>query len=307
MLPKFWEKAGEKLAERWILTVGGPAFVFWVGGGIAYVLDSNSSLTDLSQLWLTLTAVEQVLIIVSVFILVVFSATIIERGQAYLLKLVEGYWPKWFAGLRFGMAERKYAKIQDKVKELDALSSAITIRDVARRSQLDNEIAHLPVKKSHCMPTSLGNILSAAERYPEIRYGLDAMVCWPRLYPLLSDTLRDDIAFARDHLNQSTRLMAWGILFLVWIIWQWWALLGLVVAWLGYRGMIIAAGVYGDLIRAAFDIHRFDLYKSLNWPLPNEPENERMMGKKLTEYLFRGNAPPDFIFANGKENGNERE
>lgn len=302
MLPKFWEKMGEKLAERWILTVVGPAFVFWVGGGIAYVLHSHMDLVYLSQAWTTLTFLEQGTIIVTALVLVVFSSAIVEHAQENLLKLVEGYWPGIFASLRFRLADRKFSEIASKREELEKLKETTTMRGLARKSQLDNELAHLPVVKAHAMPTILGNLLSAAERYPEIRYGLGAMVCWPRLYPLLSDTLRDDVAFARERLNQSTRLMAWGIFFSIWTIWQWWALLGLLIAWLAYRGMIIAAGVYGDLIRAAFDIHRFDLYESLNWPLPCEPENEKTMGKQVTEFLFRGVVPPKFKFTHGKEN-----
>jgi hypothetical protein len=108
------------------------------------------------------------------------------------------------------------------------------------------------------MPTLLGNLLRAVEEYPGRRYGLDAVVCWPRLYLLLPEATQKEIGAVRERLNESTRLLAWSLLFLVWTIWQWWALLGLVVAWLAYRGMVIAAGVYGDLVRAAFDLHRFD-------------------------------------------------
>jgi hypothetical protein len=68
-------------------------------------------------------------------------------------------------------------------------------------------------------------------------------------------------------------------------------LLGLATAWLAYRGMIVAAGVYGDLVRSAFDLHRFDLYRALAWPLPENLDNERQLGMQLTTYLFRGYSP----------------
>jgi hypothetical protein len=37
------------------------------------------------------------------------------------------------------------------------------------------------------LPTMLGNTLCAAEFRARSRYGLDVVVLWPRLYPLLSD------------------------------------------------------------------------------------------------------------------------
>jgi hypothetical protein len=50
------------------------------------------------------------------------------------------------------------------------------------------------------LPTRLGNILLAAERYPIERYGVDPVIFWPRLYPLLPAEFRQDYEeFVRDY------------------------------------------------------------------------------------------------------------
>ncbi len=86
------------------------------------------------------------------------------------------------------------------------------------------------------------------------------------------------------------RLFLWSVLLLVWAFWSWYwviplALLGM--AW-GYWQALDAAGVYGELLRAAFDLHRFALYKALRWPLPGNPADEHKIGQQLTYYLWRG-------------------
>jgi len=46
---------------------------------------------------------------------------------------------------------------------------------------------HTPAESDRHMPTKLGNILRAAELRSKDKYGLDAVICWPRLWLLLPD------------------------------------------------------------------------------------------------------------------------
>jgi hypothetical protein len=57
---------------------------------------------------------------------------------------------------------------------------------------------------------------------------------------------------------------------------------------LAYRWMVQAARTYGDLIEAAFDLYRLQLYQALRWPLPSTPKEELAGGQALTEYLWHG-------------------
>ncbi|WP_174708763.1 hypothetical protein [Nostoc sp. TCL240-02] len=155
--------------------------------------------------------------------------------------------------------------------------------------QLDWEQHHRPLD-NQLMPTRLGNILRAAEQRPLEKYGLDAIVCWSRLWLLLSDAVKKDLQEARADLNTAVRIWLWSLLFIVWTIWVWWAApVGIICAIFAYYYWAIdAARNYGELIDATFDLHRHLLYQSLRWYLPPEPDKERLAGKSLTEYLWRG-------------------
>lgn len=41
MTNKFWEGLGSKLADQWITTILTPAFVFWAGGFVVWIIHSG--------------------------------------------------------------------------------------------------------------------------------------------------------------------------------------------------------------------------------------------------------------------------
>jgi hypothetical protein len=50
-----------------------------------------------------------------------------------------------------------------------------------------------------------------------------------------------------------------------------------------YFWAIDAARNYGELIEATFDLYRHLLYQYLRWDLPSDPNEERRVGKQLTQ------------------------
>ena len=139
------------------------------------------------------------------------------------------------------------------------------------------------------MPTRFGNLLKAAESRPPHRYGLDAVVCWPRLWLIMPDTARTEVAAARVRLDEGARLWLWSLLFCGWVIFTWWALavalLGMIV---GYRTVLAGATVYGRLVLSCYDLYRKDLYATLGCELPVDAQEEVRSGARLTAYLERG-------------------
>jgi hypothetical protein len=107
--------------------------------------------------------------------------------------------------------------------------------------------------------------LRAAERRPSDRYCLDAIICWPRLWLLLPEPVKQELQAARAELNNSARLVLWSLLFLVWSIWAWrWVIpLSFLSALLTYRWSLEAAEIYASLIEATFDLYRALLYQAL--------------------------------------------
>ena len=71
----------------------------------------------------------------------------------------------------------------------------------ARAYQLRHQ--RFPRERSATMPTRLGNVFRAAESYPADSrlYGMDAVFFWPRLYPLLPESLRVELASARSSID----------------------------------------------------------------------------------------------------------
>lgn len=182
----------------------------------------------------------------------------------------------------------------------------LSARDRAEYVRLDRAFRQFPTLDDDFMPTRLGNILRASERRPYDRYGLDAIICWSRLWLLMPDSARKELQDARTELNNGVRIWSWSILFLVWTIWTWWAIpCAIASAIFAYCWILDAATVYGDLIESVFDLYRISLYQSLRFPLPNNPVEEKEIGLKVTEYLFRG-LQKDFIQFTTPPNGEKK-
>ena len=304
MLTKFWESVGEGLSEKW-LSLLGPSFVFWAGG--LFILVGWNGLAILSKTLLALEVGQQVALLVGTLVLLLGSSSILQRLSYPILRLLEGYWPFPFYWLSLLLIkwqsfwishwEHRWQNLEKKRSE-----NKLSMKELRDYSNLERRLHYIPSNPNNFMPTVLGNILRMAETQPGHKYGLDGVVCWPRLWPLLSDKMREELGKARQSLNQAAELWAWGMLFLVWGFKSWWAILiGLIWAWVAYQMTLNNAVVYADLIESAFDIYRGDLYKALRWPLPRNPAEEREKGQALTAYLWRGSESDKPIFIGSNE------
>ena len=152
------------------------------------------------------------------------------------------------------------------------------------------------------LPTALGNILRARERSPERKYGLDAIVCWPRLWHLLPENVRSDLSNTRSSLDRMVELWFWGLLFLLWsFVSLWAAAISLLWMMLTYSMVRQAAMAYGDLLESAFDLYRFSLYDAMSWTRPKNAREEQTVGAKLTEYLWRGTGAQKISYGKNKQ------
>lgn len=292
MVTKFWDKLAEGLAGQWTAQALGPALAFWGGGLLAWAWCYGWQPLFNWLVALNNTAAYIALAVGGLMLLAASSAAVTWL-QLSVLRLAEGYWPGPFRRLRFALARRLEKRLQAQDERWQELADLEPEQRSAEQQTeyacLDAELVHYPVDPRRLMPTRLGNLLQAAEEYPQVRYGLTMSVCWPRLWLLLSEEAQETLASARERLNGATRFLVWSVLFAVWTVWAWWAApVAVVAAVPAYWGMFSAAGVYGDLLRAAVDLHRFALYEELRQPLPSGPADEPVHGRQLSEYLFRG-------------------
>lgn len=300
MFTKFWDKLAEGLAGQWTAQVLGPALAFWGGGLLAWVWRYGWSPLFDGLVALNNPAAYLALAMGGLMLLAASSAAVTWL-QLSVLRLAEGYWPGPFRRLRFALARRLEKRLQaqdERWQELaDIAPDQRTAEQQTEYARLDAELACYPVDPRRLMPTRLGNLLQAAEEYPQVRYGLTMSVCWPRLWLLLPKEAQEALTNARERLNGTARLLTWGVLFAVWTVWAWWAIpVAAAAASAAYWGMLNAAGVYGDLLRAAVDLHRLALYEALRRPLPSGPADEPARGRQLSEYLFRGTGSEKLSF-----------
>ena len=299
MLDNFWASMGSRLAERWLEYIFGQAFFFWAGGFALYawktgwqnVLQRIQSLTPFQQGgWLVLT-----------LLLLAFSSVLMRALRYPILRLLEGYWPWPLDHIsRPIVAVRKWF-YQKKITELRTLASEDrkNISNVQSTRLIELEIwAHWqPVNAKDLLSTTLGNKMRARERSPERKYGLDTIICWPRLWPLLPENLRADLISARSTLDRLVELWFWGLLFWIWTIWTPWAVvIGLLWMLIAYQIACQAVMTHGELLETAFDLHRFLLYDALGWNRPKNSQEEKVLGAQLTEFLWRGISPKKLTY-----------
>ena len=293
MLDKFWESIGTNLASRWLDYVFGPAFLFWAGGLALYAWQ-----TGWQQFLATargLTQFQHIGWIILGLLVLVFSSLLAQAIRFPVLRLLEGYWwPFTFLGRgRIAMQQRRLSEKNQELRQLKALEEQTPLNADQRQRQaaLEDWVHWYPVDSSDLLPTALGNALRARERTPGRKYGLDAVICWPCLWPLLPEVMRTDVSHARASLDRMVEIWIWGLLFLIWMIWTpWAALISLAWMYISYGMALQAAMAYGDLLETAFDLHRLSLYDAIGWQRPPSIQEEKEQGAHLTEFLWRGTA-----------------
>jgi hypothetical protein len=336
-LAKHW--AARILTPAFVFWTAGPAAVWWSEHrddvrDHGWTAQLKATAHPLEQL----PAVAQIVLVLGALMLLVGSALVAERLTLPLLKLLEGYWerPGWLRGLlvsyRRWRRRRWAAKVEPlRVKQARGdLSRAeqAELRGLQAEDQLDeaqlDRLQHLSERERHFsatqmarlargeaflrvtpgedalgMPTRLGDVLRAAERRPYDKYGLDAVVCWYRLWMVLPVDVKTEITEARLELDRAVRTCLWGTLFLAWAPWLWWAAvpIGLLVPLLTYNfSMLSAAALFGDLVETSFDLHRMALYDALHLPRPTSAADERGRGARLTGSLWHGEADPAVVY-----------
>jgi hypothetical protein len=203
------------------------------------------------------------------------------------------------------------ANLRAEIHRLDkeALKSPIRARPPLRRQQmaLQAEIQSLageqfflyPASKWRILPTRLGNIIAAAEDYPEQLFGMDTVLLWPYLVPTLAESgyskfiEREKAIF--DLLLNSTVLIGLlgleigfleAVLALAGWIWRLpleLLLFGGAVVVLYYLTSHGATGWAGT-IRAAFVLYRHKLREALGLANPSSYKQERDLWILASEF-----------------------
>lgn len=310
MLTAFWEGVTGKVSDRWVQIVA-PALVFWSGGLLAWIFHGGAkSIQSAGTRLGHQSAPVQLAVLVAILLWISLSGAVVDRLSLPTLRLLEGYWPAVLSPARKRLAARAGARAagyRERIQEVAPAALGNGAGEPARpegddpsgsepdespRSEfisLDRQLHWLP-RNGPFQPTTVGNVLRAAEARPQEKYGLDAVIVWPRLWLLLPDPARAEVEAARRGLDLATGACIWGALFVLFTPLAWWAaVVGLAVVIVAYRFWLTwRAAAFADLLDAAFDLYRGQLYEQLRWPLPANPDEERQAGAQMTTYLWRG-------------------
>lgn len=295
MLAAFWQAVGGKLADRWV-AISVPALIFWLGGFAAWTYHRGGLHTLSGQAWLKgQTSVEQVAVIVVSLLAVTLSGLVVERAATPALRLLEGYWPSWTGPLCRRLTSRLARRAADEATAWQAAYARIqgadpSAEDFAVYARVERRRRRRPASAEYFLPTPIGNILRAAERRPVEKYGLDTITVWPHLWLVLPETTRNELRAAHASLDAAIAAALWGMLLCAFTPFAWVVIpIGLTVAVIAVSVVVPSrAQVFGELIEAAYDLHRAALYEQLRWPLPANPRQEHRAGSELTSYLRRG-------------------
>jgi len=171
-----------------------------------------------------------------------------------------------------------------------------------------------PSSEEFVTPTVLGNVIAAFEHYAYAQYGMDSVILWPRLVSKFDAAYAgviDDAKTSLDFFVNSSFLLA-----VVAVEYSYASLyartcfssvsaafgfLGIVVvlgalSWLAYRSAVDSAIGWGNLVKAAFDLYRWDLLAELGYEgkLTNADETDlwRQISQGMTYWGPDAPLPP---------------
>jgi hypothetical protein len=220
-----------------------------------------------------------------------------------LYRLLEGY-GKYNPAKLFGWIEkRRYRKLVETRDKLDdeyrAAGDNFPVEKRSERNRIMRELAErFPDNERWLLPTAFGNTLRAFEVYPRKMYGLESIDGWSRILAVVPADYRSLIDNAKAQVDFWVNLGFLGFLLLVEYfaaayyikaIHAWWLLgiIAMIILVAPYRARRVAIE-WGDMVKAAFDIHRFKLIESLGIDIPKNREAEKNMWKRYSRAIIYG-------------------
>ncbi|KAB1912487.1 hypothetical protein [Micromonospora sp. AMSO31t] len=140
-------------------------------------------------------------------------------------------------------------------------------------------------------PTWIGDRLHATDVRVHRGYGIDLASGWPRLWLLLPDEARGELAAAQERCGAAARLVGWGLLYAALGAFWWPALVvGLVALPTARYRARLAVAVYAELAEAAVDLYGRDLAVQLGLPCPDRLTRE--IGEQVTAIVRKDDVVP---------------
>ncbi|MGH3943346.1 MAG: hypothetical protein ACRDTG_32925 [Pseudonocardiaceae bacterium] len=253
--------------------------------------------------------------IVGLLGVILVIALVMHTVQFALVQFLEGYWGgnrvmRFLRTRRIlyhltrlheahALYERAYDALavngQPQVSPADSVTPEARIYVAALTDCADalKVIDTYPDKPENIMPTRLGNLLRRYEDNAGRGYNIKILQKATHLALVAPENHVNYLNDQRNGLDLAVRLCASGIIaslataFLMWP-WDVWLLLAAVpyaLAYISYRGALVAAGHYGDALGALVDLNRFRMYEALHLRLPDNTIAERTQNDLMTQVI----------------------
>jgi len=232
---------------------------------------------------------------------------VIHPIQFAIVQFFEGYWGSGpVADVIRAQRIQRYRSLWDELygKQADASEELLDPRTEAdhpkwvrlrsRYEETSRARSALPRAIDEVMPTRLGNVLRRNESLAGSQYGLSALEVVPLLLLIAPDNHVDYVNDQRSLLDLAVRMTfmsiaasATAVLFL-WPrgLWVLIAMIPYALAYVSYRGSIVAAQHYGWALDALINLDRFTLYEKLHLKAPATTQEERIANARLSQLLF---------------------
>jgi uncharacterized repeat protein (TIGR01451 family) len=227
---------------------------------------------------------------IALFVAIVVSG-ILYNLNIPLIRLYEGYLfeDSWLGRRMRRKQAKKLAQVDEEIRPLrekyERMSSDDDGYEVARKLTLlwSERQVQFPPGEEFVTPTELGNVIAAFEHYARQQYGIDSIALWPRLVAKIDATYAgviDDAKTSFDFFINSSFLstvlaleyLYSGLYFRTHFssVSGIFGFLGVIavlagLSWLFYRFSIDSAIGWGDHVKAAFDLYRWDLLAKLGY------------------------------------------
>jgi hypothetical protein len=233
----------------------------------------------------------------------------IHPVQFTIVQFFEGYWGKWHIsqGIRYRRIvhyQRLCLRLNEDVsgaeEKLDAWKKAHPETTFSMRAPVRSRYdeagrvrSMFPADLNEIMPTRLGNVLRRAESQAGSQYGIDALQAVPHLLLIAPANHIDYVNDQRSQLDLAVRMTFISVMAAVTaIIFLWpdgaWVLIALIpyaLAYVSYRGSVVAAGHYGSALETLINLNRFTLYQQFHVKLPASTDDELGVNEKLVDLL----------------------
>jgi hypothetical protein len=282
------ERAVSILERRFLTNAFLPVLLFFPAAATPVVVHVGA-IRQIATAWDAQSTALRLLELVGYFSGVWFLAAILASQWRNITRLYEGYYLNTrSAPYRLGVRHHQYC-----LRALD--------RDrYVRPESAERRFYGYPPSEDDVMPTRLGNILRAAERYSFDRFGAEGVFFWSRLYHVLDPEFAVNVEESRARMEfllvislwcalfAGTVLLTLGVTHAPGLLIAGYFAVAMLVAHRAYVAALGAAEEYGERIRAGFELFRFKLLQELSVGGPATLREERNTWKELFNFLAGG-------------------